>query len=221
MAPASGRPAELFLQDMARESATVFSMVRFGNVLGSSGSVIPAFKQHIQAGGPVTVTHPEINRFFMTIPEAASLVIQAGSMARGGEVYVLDMGEPVKIVDLAKTLVRLSGRTVKSEDHPEGDIEIVFSGLRPGEKLYEELLIGDAVEGTDHPKIMSATEEQLTPAELTKIRQQLQAAIEQGASDVAREILERAVAGFQPASENSDWLRERGEVLTFPGAQRT
>ena len=218
---ASKRLAELFLQDMARESATVFSMVRFGNVLGSSGSVIPAFKQQIQAGGPVTVTHPEINRFFMTIPEAASLVIQAGSMARGGEVYVLDMGEPVKIVDLAKTLVRLSGRTVKSEDHPEGDIEIVFSGLRPGEKLYEELLIGDAVEGTDHPKIMSATEEQLTPAELTEIRQQLQAAIEQGASDLAREILERAVAGFQPASENSDWLRERGEVLAFPGAQRT
>ena len=150
---------------MARESATVFSMVRFGNVLGSSGSVIPAFKQQIQAGGPVTVTHPEINRFFMTIPEAASLVIQAGSMARGGEVYVLDIGEPVKIVDLAKTLVRLSGRTVKSE----GDIEIVFSGLRPGEKLYQELLIGGAVEGTDHPKIMSAMEEQVPSATLSEL----------------------------------------------------
>ena len=197
---------------MARESATVFSMVRFGNVLGSSGSVIPAFKQQIQAGGPVTVTHPEINRFFMTIPEAASLVIQAGSMARGGEVYVLDIGEPVKIVDLAKTLVRLSGRTVKSE----GDIEIVFSGLRPGEKLYQELLIGGAVEGTDHPKIMSAMEEQVPSATLSELVHQLQTAVAQGDSDRPRELLQQAISGFSPVSDNADWLRGRVSVVEFP-----
>ena len=197
---------------MALESATVFSMVRFGNVLGSSGSVIPAFKQQIQAGGPVTVTHPEINRFFMTIPEAASLVIQAGSMARGGEVYVLDIGEPVKIVDLAKTLVRLSGRTVKSE----GDIEIVFSGLRPGEKLYQELLIGGAVEGTDHPKIMSAMEEQVPSATLSELVHQLQTAVAQGDSDRPRELLQQAISGFSPVSDNADWLRGRVSVVEFP-----
>lgn len=197
---------------MARESATVFSMVRFGNVLGSSGSVIPAFKQQIQAGGPVTVTHPEINLFFMTIPEAASLVIQAGSMARGGEVYVLDIGEPVKIVDLAKTLVRLSGRTVKSE----GDIEIVFSGLRPGEKLYQELLIGGAVEGTDHPKIMSAMEEQVPSATLSELVHQLQTAVAQGDSDRPRELLQQAISGFSPVSDNADWLRGRVSVVEFP-----
>ena len=203
---ASKRLAELFLQDMATRSQTVFSMVRFGNVLGSSGSVVPVFKEQIQSGGPVTVTHPEINRFFMTIPEAASLVIQAGSMAKGGEVYVLDMGEPVKIVDLACSLIRLSGRTVLSDEQPDGDIEIVFTGLRPGEKLYEELLIGDNVQGTAHPKIMAALEEQLPSDELERFAGTLRAAIKSGDSELARVTLQEAVRGFTPASQNSDWL---------------
>lgn len=156
------RMAELSLQALAEQenaktSGTRFCMVRFGNVLGSSGSVIPLFKKQIENGGPLTVTHPDITRFFMTIPEAAQLVIQAGAMGKGGDVFVLDMGESVKIVDLAKNLIQLSGLEVKSEDNPHGDIEIQFAGLRPGEKLYEELLIGDNVKRTAHERIMTAT----------------------------------------------------------------
>ena len=159
---ASKRLSELILQALARKGgATRFCMVRFGNVLGSSGSVVPLFRKQIAAGGPITLTHPEITRYFMTIPEAAQLVIQAGSMGQGGEVYVLDMGKPVKIIDLARRMVHLSGLELRDEAHPEGDIAIEVVGLRPGEKLYEELLIGENVEGTSHPLIMRAYEHEL------------------------------------------------------------
>ncbi len=170
---ATKRLAEMALQGLAAEGAsTVLTMVRFGNVLGSSGSVVPLFRQQIRQGGPITLTHPEITRFFMTVPEATELVIQAGSMAKGGDVFVLDMGEPVKIIDLARRMVELSGLTIEDERNPSGDIRIVTTGLRPGEKLYEELLIGDNPEPTEHPKIMRARErfiewEILTP----KLRQ--------------------------------------------------
>ena len=133
-------------------------MVRFGNVLGSSGSVVPKFREQIAQGGPITVTHKEITRYFMVIPEAVQLVIQAGAMAKGGEVFVLDMGDPVKIADLAEKMVLLSGLKIKTKDNPDGEIAIEFTGLRPGEKLYEELLIGDNVSGTSHPRIMQANE---------------------------------------------------------------
>ena len=157
---ASKRLAELVCQGLSQQSShTCFSMVRFGNVLGSSGSVVPLFTKQIEQGGPITITHPEITRYFMTIPEAASLVIQAGAMAFGGEVFVLDMGAPVKIVDLAKRMIRLTGCELKDDDNPDGDIEIIFTGLRPGEKLYEELIIGeDNIEKTFHPLIMQAME---------------------------------------------------------------
>ena len=157
---ASKRLAELVCQGFSNQHPnTKISMVRFGNVLGSSGSVVPLFTKQIAQGGPITVTHPEVTRYFMTIPEAANLVIQAGAMAQGGEVFVLDMGNPVKIVDLARRMIHLSGYQVKDEQHPQGDIEIVFSGLRPGEKLYEELIIGDDnIESTQHPLIMQARE---------------------------------------------------------------
>jgi FlaA1/EpsC-like NDP-sugar epimerase len=159
---ASKRLAEMVLQALAAEqpnARTRLSMVRFGNVLGSSGSVVPKFRQQIRDGGPVTVTDPDVTRYFMTIPEAAQLVIQAGAMARSGDVYVLDMGEPVRILDLAHRMIELSGLTVKNASNPDGDIEIEISGLRPGEKLYEELLIGDNPSQTSHPRIMRATEE--------------------------------------------------------------
>lgn len=158
---ASKRMAEMILQAMAAQSpqgGTIFSMVRFGNVLGSSGSVVPLFKEQIRVGGPVTVTHPEMIRYFMTIPEAAELVIQAGAMSRGGEVFILDMGEPVKIYDLACRMIHLSGLSIKSPDNPQGDIEIQFTGLRPGEKLFEELLIDATSEKTDHPSVFKAKE---------------------------------------------------------------
>ena len=163
---ATKRFAELCIQSLAKHSnsKTIFSMVRFGNVLGSSGSVIPIFEKQIKRGGPVTVTHPEINRYFMTISEAVNLVIQACAMAKGGEVFVLDMGQPVKIVDLAKSMIRLSGLEVKDGENPNGDVEIVFTGLRPGEKLFEELLIEEAVIGTQHPMIMQAKEAYLSEA---------------------------------------------------------
>lgn len=174
---ASKRAAELIFQAAAqRSSSTVFSMVRFGNVLGSSGSVVPLFKRQIHAGGPITITHPEIIRYFMLIPEAAQLVIQAGAMAQGGEVFVLDMGEPVKIADLARSMIRLSGLSEKTEVDPEGDIEIKFVGLRPGEKLFEELLIGDKVVPSGHTRIMCARERYIDPALLDKMVSSLKTA---------------------------------------------
>lgn len=167
---ASKRLSELVLQALARQGGkTRFCMVRFGNVLGSSGSVVPLFRRQIAAGGPLTLTHPEITRYFMTIPEAAQLVIQAGAMGQGGEVFVLDMGQPVKIIDLARRMIHLSGLKVRDEANPDGDIAIEIVGLRPGEKLYEELLIGENVEGTSHPLIMRAYEHEL-PWELLQER---------------------------------------------------
>lgn len=209
---ASKRLAELLLQDMAaRDSATVFAMVRFGNVLGSSGSVVPLFRRQIEAGGPVTVTHPDITRFFMTIPEAASLVIQAGSMAKGGDVFVLDMGEPVRIVDLARRMIQLMGHELCGEQNPDGDISIEFSGLRPGEKLYEELLIGSDVVGTEHPKIMRAHEESVSASELDRLVQELLQAIDQNDGRAGRELLQRVVSGYVPTSPNADLLcRQEG-----------
>jgi len=181
--------------------------VRFGNVLGSSGSVVPLFKEQIEQGGPVTVTHPDINRYFMTIPEAASLVIQAGTLARGGEVFVLDMGEPVKITKLAENMIHLSGLEVKSAENPNGDIEIMFSGLRPGEKLYEELLIGDNVIPTPHDKILCAQELSLDAVQLSQLIEGVEKAIADNDTDRGRELLKQAVAEFVPASKNVDWLK--------------
>ncbi|AYG44004.1 polysaccharide biosynthesis protein [Pseudomonas sp. Leaf58] len=215
------RLAELALQALSHEAAPVlfgeegnvsqvnrtrFTMVRFGNVLGSSGSVIPLFHKQIQAGGPVTVTHPKITRYFMTIPEAAQLVIQAGSMGQGGDVFVLDMGEPVKIVELAERMVHLSGLSVRSERNPHGDITIEFSGLRPGEKLYEELLIGDNVIATRHPMIMSAQEDYLPWDTMKQRLTALLAAIESDDYVTIRQILRETVAGYTPQGEIVDFL---------------
>jgi len=205
---ATKRFAEMILQQLATtKTATVFSMVRFGNVLGSSGSVVPLFRQQIASGGPITVTHQEITRFFMTIPEAASLVIQAGSMAEGGDLFVLDMGEPVKIADLAIRMVQLSGLEVKTEDNPDGDIEIQFTGLRPAEKLYEELLLGDDVMGTQHSKIMRANEHCLPVDELAEYIEKMHDAVTRYDIHAVRTLLRAAVAGYQPHKEVVDHLR--------------
>ena len=194
---ATKRVAELFIQDLAtRESQTRFGMVRFGNVLGSSGSVVPVFQQQIQSGGPVTVTHKEVTRYFMTIPEAASLVIQAGAMAQGGDVFVLDMGKSVKIVDLARRMIHLAGLTVKDENNPEGDILFEFQGLRPGEKLYEELLIGEDVTRTEHPKIMRATEKKLSADAVQKLIDQSLSGISKQDAGLLVTVLSEAVDGF-------------------------
>ena len=185
---------------------TRFTMVRFGNVLGSSGSVIPLFRKQIRDGGPVTVTHPEMTRYFMTIPEAAQLVIQAGSMGQGGDVFVLDMGEPVKILEMAEKMIRLSGLSVRSESEPHGEIAIKFSGLRPGEKLYEELLIGDNVSGTEHPMIMRASEEYLAWDELSQILRHLLQLAEHCDCEEIRKVLRDTVNGYQPQSDIVDWV---------------
>ena len=204
---ATKRSAELVLQALAaKQSATKFTMVRFGNVLGSSGSGIPLFKQQIKAGGPVTVTDENMIRYFMTIPEAVELVIQAGAMGLGGDVFVLDMGKPVRIDDLARKMIHLSGLEVKDESHPDGDIEIKYTGLRPGEKLYEELLIGDNVSETDNPLIMRAQEELLTWDELSPILDELQNAIIKCDQAKLRELLIKIVPGFKPQCEISDVL---------------
>lgn len=198
---ATKRFAEQVLQAMSgRGTKTRFSMVRFGNVLGSSGSVVPLFRRQISRGGPVTVTHPEVTRYFMTVQEAAQLVIQAGSMATGGDVFVLDMHDPIRIVDLAKKMVHLMGYDVRDENSYRGDIAIEYTGLRPGEKLYEELLIGESVTGTDHPKIMRAEEETLGWGELTVLLDRLTDACERADSDEIRRVLMAAVAGFDPDS---------------------
>ncbi len=193
-------------KDSAGQYSTRFSMVRFGNVLDSSGSVIPLFKEQIKEGGPITVTDAEILRYFMSIPEAVELVIQAGSMAKGGDVFVLDMGEPVRIVDLAKKMIRLSGLKIKDKLHPDGDIEIEFTGLRPGEKLYEELLIGDNVSKTDNPMIMRAEEEMVAWDDLKLIIDELEQAIDSDNQDKLRQLLIKAVPGFKPQSKITDIL---------------
>lgn len=213
---ATKRLAEMVLQAFARETElgtgagggmpmqTRFTMVRFGNVLGSSGSVIPLFRQQIARGGPVTVTHPKITRYFMTIPEAAQLVIQAGSLGQGGDVFVLDMGESVQIVDLARRMIQLTGLSVRDENNPDGDIAIEFSGLRPGEKLYEELLIGDNVSSTEHPKIMRANEELLAWPELKALLERLNRACDEGDCEQIRALLREGVKGYMPENELVD-----------------
>ncbi|MFQ6370362.1 polysaccharide biosynthesis protein [Shewanella sp. YIC-542] len=199
------RMAELVLQALTRTNTTTrFCMVRFGNVLGSSGSVVPLFRNQIANGGPVTVTHPEITRFFMTIPEASQLVIQAGAMGKGGDVFVLDMGKSVKIIDLARKMIRLSGLDIKDENNPDGDIEIQFSGLRPGEKLYEELLIGDNVEGTSHERIMTAREISLTWEKLKPILDKLDVACHDFDHQTIRDLLLAAPTGFNPTDDICD-----------------
>ena len=194
---------------VSRVNKTRFTMVRFGNVLGSSGSVIPLFHKQIKAGGPLTVTHPKITRYFMTIPEAAQLVIQAGSMGQGGDVFVLDMGEPVRIVELAEKMIHLSGLSVRSEKNVHGDITIEFSGLRPGEKLYEELLIGDNVAATQHPMIMRANEDMLTWDELKDRLTQLMDAVRQDDYVLVRQILSNTVSGYSPEGDIVDWVHQQ------------
>jgi FlaA1/EpsC-like NDP-sugar epimerase len=204
---ASKRLAEMVLQAMAATSPkTKFAMVRFGNVLGSSGSVVPKFRQQIRDGGPVTLTHPDITRYFMTIPEAAQLVIQAGAMAKGGDVFVLDMGQSVKIMDLAVRMIELSGLTLRDVDNPDGDIEIEIAGLRPGEKLYEELLIGDNPEPTSHPRIMKAHEDFLPWPALEGKLNALRIALDVNDVGVLRTMLQQLVSGYQPSGEIVDWV---------------
>ena len=215
------RLAELVLQALAFEAKPVlygddlpeglpartrFTMVRFGNVLGSSGSVVPLFRRQIQAGGPVTVTHPDITRYFMTIPEAALLVIQAGSMGTGGDVFVLDMGDPVRINDLAERMIQLSGLSVRSAENPDGDIAIEYVGLRPGEKLYEELLIGANVALTAHPRIMRASEQRLDWKALKEVLAELSQAIEDDNYPRMRSVFTQVVEGYQPECEVVDWV---------------
>jgi FlaA1/EpsC-like NDP-sugar epimerase len=202
---ASKRLAELVLQGMQERSDTTrYCMVRFGNVLGSSGSVVPLFREQICRGGPVTVTHPQVVRYFMTIPEAAQLVIQAGSMATGGDVFVLDMGQPVRIDDLARRMINLMGLTVRDADHPDGDVEIRYTGLRAAEKLFEELLIGDNVGGTEHPMIMRAIEQRLAWSRIREILESLTGAIDGLDCRRALAILQEAVAEYRPGSEIHD-----------------
>lgn len=221
------RLAEQLLQALSREAEprlhglgcaqanrTRFCMVRFGNVLGSSGSVIPLFREQIRCGGPVTVTHPEITRYFMTIPEAAQLVIQAGAMGQGGDVFVLDMGEPVRIAELAEKMIRLSGLTLRSEHNPRGDIAIEYSGLRPGEKLYEELLIGDNVSATEHPMIRRADEQHMSWEALSELLDQLLAAVADEDCARIRTLLCQAVPEYRSECEIVDWIyRQRQAPL--------
>jgi len=209
----SKRMAELCLQALAKvQTKTRFSMVRFGNVLGSSGSVVPLFRQQIKTGGPVTITHPEITRYFMTISEAAQLVIQAGAMGHGGDVFVLEMGESVKIKDLAENMIHLSGCQIKNASNPEGDIEIQYTGLRPGEKLYEELLIGDNVRGTRHKRIMTADEVMLNWQELSIILEQLEIACDHYDHKKIRQILIDAPTGFNPTDDICDLVWRKRQL---------
>ncbi|MDD5462019.1 MAG: nucleoside-diphosphate sugar epimerase/dehydratase [Methylococcales bacterium] len=207
---ATKRFAELILQALSLEAGhkhqTRFTMVRFGNVLDSSGSVVPLFREQIARGGPVTVTDARIIRYFMTIPEASQLVIQAGALGHGGDVFVLDMGEPIRILDLAKRMIHLSGLEVKDEDHPAGEIGISFTGLRPGEKLYEELLIGDNVSETSHARIMRAEEQVIPWIELEKMLVILEQATRDDDFEQVRSVLKRAVSGFMPQCEIGDLL---------------
>jgi FlaA1/EpsC-like NDP-sugar epimerase len=209
MMGATKRFAELILQALAGEqSDTRLIMVRFGNVLGSSGSVVPLFREQIANGGPITVTDSRIIRYFMSIAEAAELVIQAGAMGKGGDVFVLDMGEPLRIVDLAKRMIHLSGYIEKDQKHPEGDIEIIYTGLRLGEKLYEELLIGDNVTDTSHSKIMRAEEKVILWSELNDILLRLQNINDKYNTEEVRAIFLDHVDGFKPQCDNQDWIKD-------------
>lgn len=213
---ASKRLTELICQAFAHaQSNTRFCMVRFGNVLGSSGSVVPLFRKQIEQGGPIKVTHPEITRYFMTIPEAAQLVIQAGAMGEGGEVFVLDMGEPVRILDLAMNMVRLSGLEVRDAEHPEGDIEIVYSGLRPGEKLYEELLIGDDVRRTRHDRIMTSKERFWEWPRLETFLKELEQAFIETDHLRIRQLLQSAPLDYHPLGDIADlvWAARQASPL--------
>jgi len=202
------------LQDRAGQ--TRFSIVRFGNVLESSGSVVPLFREQIRSGGPVTVTHPLIIRYFMTIPEAAQLVIQAGAMAAGGDVFVLDMGEPVKIVDLARRMINLAGLTVRDSDTPDGDIDIEFTGLRPAEKLYEELLIGENATGTEHPRIMRAEEKFMPWEQLKPLLAEVYEAAQHLDRSRMRKILVTTVKEYEPALDIKDLLWETTKEVVTP-----
>ena len=208
---ASKRLAEMVLQALAAnqsfsKGSTKFTMVRFGNVLGSSGSVVPKFRQQIRDGGPITLTHPEITRYFMTVPEAAQLVIQAGAMAKGGDVFVLDMGESVKIMDLALRMIELSGLTLKDAQNPDGDIGIEVTGLRPGEKLYEELLIGDNPKQTPHPRIMKANEDFIAWSDLEAKLGSLEVALNVNDVSLIRTMMQQLVPGYTPSDAIVDWV---------------
>jgi FlaA1/EpsC-like NDP-sugar epimerase len=211
---ASKRIAELVVQASAAQAGTrtVYSMVRFGNVLGSSGSVVPLFRQQIKAGGPITITHPDITRYFMLIPEAVQLVIQAGAMARGGEVFVLDMGEPVRIADLARSMIRLTGLTERTDENPQGDIAIESIGLRPGEKLYEELLIGDNVVQSGHPRVMCAREGLIEPPLLDKLLSELRAACAADDEPAMLRLVRQLVPEYRPAHEVNQQAMMRREA---------
>lgn len=210
---ASKRLAEMALQALAAtNTGSKFSMVRFGNVLGSSGSVVPKFRQQIRDGGPITLTHAEVTRYFMTISEAAQLVIQAGAMAKGGDVFVLDMGQPVKIMDLARRMVELSGLTVKDEHNPEGDIQIAVTGMRPGEKLYEELLIGDNPKSTVHPRIMKAHEEFIPWGDFEVKLNALEIALNANDVGIIRLLMQQLVEGYAPSDDIVDWVYLEQEV---------
>jgi FlaA1/EpsC-like NDP-sugar epimerase len=227
---ATKRLAELVLQALQqRTNVTRFSMVRFGNVLDSSGSVVPLFREQIRCGGPVTVTHPDVIRYFMTIPEAAQLVIQAGAMGKGGDVFVLDMGRPVRIDDLARRMINLMGLTVRDSSNPEGDIEITYTGLRTAEKLFEELLIGTNVTGTDHPRILRAMEHSLPWERMQQILNELLVALASFDCRRAISILAEAVVEFDRKESIEDyvWVRkastaepEMGKVTAISGKRR-
>lgn len=211
---ATKRLAEIVLQGLQQRGArTKFCMVRFGNVLESSGSVVPLFRQQIERGGPVTVTHPDVIRYFMTIPEASQLVLQAGAMANGGDVFVLDMGQPIRIADLARRMVHLAGLSVRDERNPDGDIEIRYTGLRPAEKLYEELLIGNNVSGTEHPMIMRAMEHSLPWEQVQEILHNLLIVMGQFDVGAACGLLQDAVREYRPSGDIVDkvWCRRSGE----------
>ena len=213
---ATKRFAEMILQSLSAKeeikNKTRMTMVRFGNVIGSSGSAIPLFQKQIKEGGPVTVTHSDVIRYFMSISEAAELVIQAGAMGKGGDVFVLDMGEPIKIYELAKRLISLSGMELKDDNNPEGDIEIIFTGLRPGEKLYEELLIGDNVSTTEHKRILRAEEEFLPHEEIDSIVNELLAAGNTNDVRSMKEILQDVVSGYKPENKIVDIIHQQEEI---------
>jgi FlaA1/EpsC-like NDP-sugar epimerase len=214
---ATKRFAEIVLQGLQlRGCKTRFCMVRFGNVLDSSGSVVPLFRRQIEAGGPVTVTHPDVTRYFMTIPEASQLVLQASAMAKGGDVFVLDMGEPIRIADLARRMIQVSGHTVRDVDNPDGDIEIRFTGLRPAEKLYEELLIGNNVTGTEHPMIMRAVEHSLPWPEVVAQLEAIGAAIRRFDCRAVVDLLSATVREYQPSKEIQDLVWSRRRELAGP-----